>query len=1026
MDANGTQFHLLLGLDDWASCLDGQLRPLQASWADSSQGVDLNKSGVDWVDERAEVTLQKRLFQFTATSRDVRPSLKDRRGAARDRYGNWYWIDETRREILINSSGTLTTTHFWSSTDRINCNSENVTGDFHTPEPAPAKVAWELSGLAVTEDHYLVAGVLEPAGLLIFDLHGGGAPRQLLWPVAVKFAPFDLVAAANGGFFVLDRNNQRYWAFDRHFKILGPEPVENNNPSEAGEDFQAKEGSAVRPTNRGERVPREITDDSACPLQTGDAIGIEALPDGTVLILDGNPDVASPPTGRFSFIHRYRFREELGESASTEVILDRIESNRETFNLIGYDFAFVPDGGVDPGAEAGEKFLGHLYIVERSGNQSYAFLLKIKGEQLVLKALADYLPMRLFGGRALVVADSSVYYDFENQWVKLVAQPRPRYALEANILTPLADEDAVVTADGKNLRGAFDGREPDCVWHRLMLDACIPPDAEVQVWSRAANDQRELALAEWRQEPRPYLRGNGSELPFTPRASKEIKGQGTWELLFQNARGRFLQLQLTLIGNGRTTPRLRALRAYYPRFSYLNHYLPAVYREDTESASFLDRFLANVEGTYTAIEDRIAAAQMLFDTRVTPPDALDWLAAWFGLALDPIWDDERKRIFIKHAIDFFNCRGTMRGLEIALRIALDSCIDESIFTDDSKRANASLSGIRIVERYRTRLAASVVFGDPTNYDGIPAGLSSTRWLTAETALGGVNRPSGSAATASMDFESLHGVPPCKEKANPGLVAAGADNSKSGDGPAAIAAERQGWQTFLVSRYANIDAFNAAYTLKGEPRRSAFTEIPLPDDLPPGGEPLDDWLQWLAVSTQTGNARERKLWQDFLARRYRLIAALNRTYETQWVNFEVVSLPNTQPTRNLEAQDWQLFGGVVLAMHRRAHRFTVLLPVPPAHRDNGVALDERRARAERIINLEKPAHTSFDAKFYWAAFRLGEARLGTDTIVDRGSRMLHLIQPMILDQTYLAEGYLASRNPPDLADRQIIGRTRLGC
>jgi phage tail-like protein len=884
----------------------------------------------------------------------------------------------------------------------------------------------ELSGLAVTEDHYLVAGVLEPAGLLIFDLHGGGAPRQLLWPVAVKFAPFDLVAAANGGFFVLDRNNQRYWAFDRHFKILGPERVENNNPSEAGEDFHAKEEVAVRPTTRGEYVLREITDDAACPLNTSDAIGIEALPDGTILILDGNPDVASPPTGRFSLIHRYRFREKLGESASTEVMLDRIESNRETFNLIGYDFAFVPDGGVDPGAEAGEKFLGHLYIIERSGNQSYAFLLKIKGEQLVLKALADYLPMRLFGGRALVVADSSVYYDFENQWVTLVAQPRPRYALEANILTPLADQDAVVTADGKNLRGAFDGREPDCVWHRLMLDACIPPDAEVRVWSRAANDQRELALAEWRQEPRPYLRGNGSELPFTPRASKEIKGQGTWELLFQNARGRFLQLQLTLIGNGRTTPRLRALRAYYPRFSYLNHYLPAVYREDTESASFLDRFLANVEGTYTAIEDRIAAAQMLFDTRVTPPDALDWLAGWFGLALDPIWDDERKRIFIKHAIDFFNCRGTLRGLEIALRVALDSCIDESIFTDDSKRAGASLSGIRIVERYRTRLAASVVFGDPTNYDGIPAGLSSTRWLTAETALGGVNRPSGSAATASMDFESLHGVPPCKEKANPGLVAAGADNSKSGDGPAAIAAERQGWQTFLVSRYANIDAFNAAYTLKGEPRRSAFTEIPLPDDLPPGGEPLDDWLRWLAVSTQTGNARERKLWQDFLARRYRLIATLNRTYETQWVNFEVVSLPNTQPTRNLEAQDWQLFGGVVLAMHRRAHRFTVLLPVPPAHRDNGVALDERRARAERIINLEKPAHTSFDVKFYWAAFRLGEARLGTDTIVDRGSRMLHLIQPMILDQTYLAEGYLASRNPPDLADRQIIGRTRLGC
>jgi hypothetical protein len=228
----------------------------------------------------------------------------------------------------------------------------------------------------------------------------------------------------------------------------------------------------------------------------------------------------------------------------------------------------------------------------------------------------------------------------------------------------------------------------------------------------------------------------------------------------------------------------------------------------------------------------------------------------------------------------------------------------------------------------------------------------------------------------------------------------------------------------MSRYPSINAFNAAYQPKGEPRRNAFSEIPLPGDLPPQGAPLADWLQWLAVSSQ-GFARERKLWQDFLARRYRLVAALNRTYETRWANFEGVSLPNAEPTRKLAAQDWQLFAGVVLAMHRRAHQFTVLLPVPLVHRDNQAALDERRARAERMINLEKPAQTDFEVKFYWAAFRLGEARLGTDTIVDRGSRMLNLTQPVILDQTYLAESYLASRNPPDLTDRQIVGRTRLG-
>lgn len=1022
MDANGTLFHLLLGRDDWANCLDWQLRPLRPSWATSTNGVVLNKSDIDWDEERAEVTLQKKLFQFTAPPRDTRPFLKNRRGTARDCYGNWYWIDETRREILVNSSGTHVTSHFWASTDQAECKySESASGDFHAPEPAPVKVAWELSGLAVTEDHYLVAGVREPDGLLIFDLHAGAAPRQLLWPAAVKFEPFDMAAAPNGGVFVLDRANQRYWALDRHFNILGPESVEQKDTSEADDDFQSEEGASRRHTDRGARVLEDITDDAACPLHTSDAIAIEALPDGTVLILESNPDDPSPPTDRFSLIHRYSFREELGNPASTDAMLNRIEGTGESFSLVGYDFAFVPDDG----AASGEEFLGHLYVVERNGNQSYAFLVKTDREQLVLEALADYLPMRLFAGRALVAADSSVYYDFENQWVPLVPQSRPRYSLEATLSTPLADEDAEIGANQTNPRAAFDAREPDCIWHRLMLDACIPPEAEVTVWSRAANDQRELALAEWQPEPQPYLRGNGSELPFAPRSSKEIKGLGTWELLFQSARGRFLQLQIRLAGNGRTTPRLRALRAYYPRFSYLNHYLPAVYREDGESAWFLDRFLANVEGTYTAIEDRIAAAQMLFDTRAAPSEALDWLAAWFGVALDPAWDDERKRVFIKHAIEFFNRRGTMSGLEIALRVALDTCVDESLFTDTARLPGTPASGIRIVEKYRTRRAAGVVFGDPTDYDGVPAGLSSTRWLAAETAPGSALSRSGSAA-ATADFASLHGAPPCKERANQQLGGpTGADPLRPEDGAAAIANEQQGWQTYLMSRYASIQDLNAAYTLKGEPQRAVFSEIPLPGDLPPQGAPLDNWLRWLAVSSPTGYAQERKLWQDFLARRYRLVAALNRAYETRWPNFETVSLPNGEPTRNLAAQNWQLFAGVVLAMHRSAHKFTVLLPVPLAHRDNLVALDERRARAERIINLEKPAHTSFEVKFYWAAFRLGEARLGTDTIVDRGSRMLYLTRPMILDHTYLAEGYLASRNPPDLADRQIIGRTRLG-
>ena len=58
--------------------------------------------------------------------------------------------------------------------------------------------------------------------------------------------------------------------------------------------------------------------------------------------------------------------------------------------------------------------------------------------------------------------------------------------------------------------------------------------------------------------------------------------------------------------------------------------------------------------------------------------------------------------------------------------------------------------------------------------------------------------------------------------------------------------------------------------------------------------------------------------------------------------------------------------------------------------NAAAGDVVLSMAERIVELEKPAHTWFDIREYWNMFRVGEARLGLDTRIGHSTFFQHLV------------------------------------
>jgi hypothetical protein len=376
----------MLGVQDWSICTDENGVPFSTLIDSDGEKYPESTPALGWDKLRNEVILQPRLVRFEAARLDNPPSVDDRRGAGRDRYGNWYWIEKTETEILVNSSGTGLTTHFWSSSDLAATEDVPKDGEFGPknatalPEPLP------LSGLSVTEDHFLVVGVLEPAGLLVFDLHSGGPPRQIHWPVTVHFAPFDMAPAPGGGVWILDHDNRRYWRLDRHMNVVNvgqPSPSVENEEADSFRPESGASANSVAKKKQNQTASIPVPSD----LNAIDPIAIEALPDGTVLILDA--DVATSS----STIIRYRFGAQVGEAVSLH-----------EHELVGFDIAFVPDFESRDGLVS-----DRLFIASSEGNQAFAFDISLDTQSnLEFDLINEFYPMRLFGGKGIVSAGKQV------------------------------------------------------------------------------------------------------------------------------------------------------------------------------------------------------------------------------------------------------------------------------------------------------------------------------------------------------------------------------------------------------------------------------------------------------------------------------------------------------------------------------------------------------------------------------------------------------------------------------------------
>ena len=301
----------------------------------------------------------------------------------------------------------------------------------------------------------------------------------------------------------------------------------------------------------------------------------------------------------------------------------------------------------------------------------------------------------------------------------------------------------------------LDSGDANMVWHRLYLEAVIPKGCGIKVWL-AATDKVPLEALRPAEKPEffehrfgnIYQRNTRSDIPVAVWESfpSELPHQrgllpctekqdtaGLFSVLIQRSsrrvrslRGRYLHVQVKLTGQGRDTPEIFSLRAYGSRFSYIDEYLPKLYREtsfrpeadhvgDATAADFLGRFVSNVEGVLTTIEDRIAQSYLLTEPAAVPRQSLPWLGSWIGYEVNQSLPESVQRKLLQSAAELYRWHGTLRGLKLALEIATEGGISggEIVVLEDFRlrRTFASIIGADLDDEEDPLTAGASISGN---------------------------------------------------------------------------------------------------------------------------------------------------------------------------------------------------------------------------------------------------------------------------------------------------------------------------
>ena len=236
------------------------------------------------------------------------------------------------------------------------------------------------------------------------------------------------------------------------------------------------------------------------------------------------------------------------------------------------------------------------------------------------------------------------------------------------------DADGLQLDDPDGARGVYlspvlDSREKETVWHRGQVKSKSLGDASL-LFSFYSSDSDSLTDPQGRfWKIADYLKEGDIPLwekeqvlrPYLARRAQDPK-----DLLLHDVSGRYLWFTIQFFGQQGRSPSVAGVKLLFPAKSWVAS-LPEIYQRDP--GGFLDRYLGVFQSLHDDLDAEIRAVASSLELGTADREFLQWLASWLGMEEGYLWEEEKLRVLLRHAMEFYSSKGTVASLKRLVKLS---------------------------------------------------------------------------------------------------------------------------------------------------------------------------------------------------------------------------------------------------------------------------------------------------------------------------------------------------------------------